>query len=66
MSDLAKQQIKNYKIDKAKLFKNSIHSMYVHKDIAIIIVMPSRLSDPEVKCRYDLGFNQINLILKKE
>ena len=66
MRDLTKQQIKNYKIDKAKLFKNSKHSMYVHEDIAIIIIMQSRLSHPEIKCRYDLGFNQINLILKKE
>ena len=41
--------------------------MYVHEDIAITIIMQSRLSDPEtIKFRSDLGFNQINLILKKE
>ena len=40
--------------------------MYVHEDIAITI-MQSRLSDPKtIKLRADLGFNQINLILKKE
>ena len=67
MSDLTKQQIKKYKIDRTKLFKKSKHSMYVHEDIAITIIMQSRLSDPEtIKFRSDLGFNQINLILKKE
>ena len=67
MSDLTKQQIKKYKIDRTKLFKNSKHSMYVHEDISITIIMQSRLSDPEtIKFRSDLGFNQINLILKKE
>ena len=66
-SNLTKQQIKKYKIDRAKLFKNSKHSMYVHEDIAITIIMQSRLSDPEtIKIRSDLEFNQINLILKKE
>ena len=41
--------------------------MYAHEDIAITIIMQSRLSDPEtIKFRADLGFNQINLILKKE
>ena len=41
--------------------------MYVHKDIAVTIIMQSRLSDPEtIKFRSDLGFNQINLILKNE
>ena len=65
MSDLTKQQIKKYKIDRTKLFKNSKHSMYVHEDIAITIIMQSRLSDPKtIKFRADLGFNQINLILK--
>ena len=65
MSDLTKQQIRKYKIDKAKLIKGSKHSMYVHEDIAITIIMQSRLSDPKtIKFRADLGFNQINLILK--
>ena len=37
------------------------------KNNAIPIIMQSRLSNPEIiKFRSDLGFNQINLILKKE
>ena len=48
------------------MFKNSKHSMHVHEDIAITIIMQSRLSDPEtIKFRPDLGFSQINLKLKK-
>ena len=40
--------------------------MYVNEDIAIIIIMQSRLSNPKtIKFRSDLGFNQINLILRK-
>ena len=67
MSDLKKQQIRKYKIDRAKLIKGSKHSMYIHEDILITIIMQSRLSDPKTfKFRADLGFNQINLILKKE
>ena len=43
------------------------HSMYVNEDIAISTIMQSRLSNSNViKFRSDLGFNQINLILKKE
>ena len=64
---LQKQQIRKYKLDRAKLIKDSKHSMYVHEDILISIIMQSRLSDPKtIKFRADLGFNQINLILKKE
>ena len=67
MNDLTKQQIKKYKIDRSRLIKGSKHSMYVHEDIAIKLIMQSRLSDPEtLKFRIDLGFNQINLILKKQ
>ena len=67
MSDLTKQQIRKYKTDRARLFKGSKCSMYAHEDIAIAIIMQSRLSDPKtIKFRDDLGFNQINLILKKE
>ena len=67
MSDLTKPQIRKYKIDGAKLIKGSKHSMYIHEDIAITIIMQSRLLDPKtIKFRSDLGFNQINLILKKE
>ena len=67
MSDLTEQQIRKYKIDRARLFKGSKSSMYVREDILIPIIMQSRLSDPKtIKFRSDLGFNQINLILKKE
>ena len=41
--------------------------MYVHEDILIPVIMQSRLLDSKtIKFRSDLGFNQINLILKKE
>ena len=43
MNDLTKQQIRNYKIDRARLIKGSKHSMYVHEDILIPIIMQSRL-----------------------
>ena len=67
MNDLTKQQIRKYKIDRVRLIKDSKHSMYVHEDILIPIIMQSRLSDSKtIKFRTDLGFNQINLILKKE
>ena len=67
MIDLTKQQISKYKIDRARLFKGGKNSMYVHEDILIPIIMQSRLSNPKtIKFRSDLGFNQINLILKKE
>ena len=76
MRDLTKQQIRKYKLDRARLIKGSSmyvsstfyqHSMYVSKDILIPIIMQSRLSDLKtIKFRADLGFNQINLILRKE
>ena len=67
MSDLTKQQIGKYKVDREKSIKDTKHSMYVHEDILIPIIMQSRLSDSKaIKFRTDLGFNQINLILKKE
>ena len=67
MNDLTKQQIRKYKIDRARLIKSSKHSMYVHEDILIPIIMQSRLSDSKtIKFRTDLRFNQTNLILKKE
>ena len=67
MSDLTKQQIRKYKIDRGRLIKGSKHSMYVHADILISIIMQSRLSDSKtIKFRSNLGFNQINLILRKE
>ena len=67
MNNLTKQQIRKYKIDKSRLIKGSKYSMYVREDILIPITMQSRLLDSKkVKFRSDLGFNQINLILKKE
>ena len=67
MNELTKEQIKNYKIEKSRLIKGSKQSMYVDEVIAIPIIMQNRLSKPEtIKFRSDLGFNQINLILKKE
>ena len=66
MSELTKLQIRKYKIDRARLFKGCNHPMYMHEDIAVGIIMQSRLSDLKtIKFRADLGFNQINLILKK-
>ena len=67
MSNLTKAQIKKYKKDIARLIKGSKRYMYIHEDIAIAIIVQSRLSNPKtIKFRSDLGFNQINLILKKE
>ena len=67
MNELTKPQIRKYKIDRARLFKGSKHSMSVHEKIAIFIIMQNRLSNLKpIKFRSDLGFNQINLILKKE
>ena len=47
MNELTKPQIRKYKIDKVRLFKGSEHSMYIHEDIAITIIMQSKLSDPK-------------------
>ena len=67
MIGLTEQQIRKYKIDRAKLIKGSKCYMYVHEDIAVTIIMQSRLSDPKtIKFRSDLRFNQINLILRKK
>ena len=67
MNEFPKPQYRKYKIDRARLFKDSKHSMYVHEDILNPIIMQSRLSDLKtIKCRADLGFNQINLILEKK
>ena len=61
MNELTKPQIRKYKIDRAKLFKCSKHSMYVREDIAVGIIMQSRLLDLKtIKFRADLGFNQIS------
>ena len=69
MNEVLKQQIIRYKIDRSRLIKGSmlIKSMYVNEVIVIPIIMQTRLLKPEkIKFRSDLGFNQINLILKKE
>ena len=67
MNDLTEQQIRKYKIDRARLIKGSKHSRFVNEDILIPIKMQSRLSDSKtIKFRTDLGFNQIYLILTKE
>ena len=66
MNELTIQQIRKYKIDRARLIRGSKQSMYVSEVITIPIIMQTRLSKPEtIKLRSDLGFNQINLILKK-
>ena len=67
MKELTKQQIKKYKIDRSRLIKGCKKSVYVHEVIAISIIMQTRFSKLEkTKFRTDLGFSQINLILKKE
>ena len=49
-----KQKISKYKIDTARLFKGSKHSIYGHEYILITIIMQSRLSDPKtIKFRDD-------------
>ena len=47
MRDLTKPQIRKNKTDRARLFRGNRHSMYVDEDIAITIIMQSRLSDPK-------------------
>ena len=67
MNELTKQQIRKYKIDRARLIRGSKASMYVRKVIATPIIMQTRISKPETnRFRSDLGFNQINQILEKQ
>ena len=67
MNEITKQQIRKYKIDRARLIRGSKQSIYVSEVIAIPTIMQTRLSKPEtIKFRSDLGFNEISLILKKE
>ena len=67
MNELTKQQIRERKIDRIKLIKGSKLSMYISEVIVFPVIMRTRLSNPKtIKFRSDLGFNQINLILKKE
>ena len=47
MNKLTKPQIRKYKIDQARLFKDIEHFMHIHEDIAVTIIMQSRLSDPK-------------------
>ena len=66
INELTKQQTRNFKIDRSRLNKRSKESVYVSEYIVIPIIMQTRLSKPKaIKFRSDLGFNQINLILKK-
>ena len=66
MNELTKQQIRKFKIDRSRFINGIKKSMYAHEDIAISIIMQTRLSDwKTIKFRPDLGFSQINLILKK-
>ena len=61
MSDLTKQQIRKYKIDRGKLIKGSKHSMYGSEGILIPIAMQLRLSDlRSITFRANLWFNQIS------
>ena len=62
MNDLTKQQIRKYKIDRARLIKESKHSTYVHEDILIPIIMQSRLSDPKKKSNLELIYDSIKSI----
>ena len=67
MKELTKHQIRKYKTDRSRLIKGSEKSMYVHEAIAISLIMQTRLSKTKtIKFRSDLGFNRINLKLKKE
>ena len=67
MNELTKEQVRKYKIDKSRSIKGSEQSMYVHEVIVTPIIIQTRLSKPgTIKFRSDLGFNQINLILKNE
>ena len=66
INELTKQQTRNFKIDRSRLNTRSKESVYVSEYIVIPIIMQTRLSKPKaIKFRFDLGFNQINLILKK-
>ena len=42
MNELTKKQIRNYKIDTARLIRGSKQSMYISEVIAIPIIMQTR------------------------
>ena len=42
VSDLTKQKIRKYKIDRARLIKGSKHSMYVSEDVLVTIIIKSK------------------------
>ena len=66
INELTKKQIRKYKVDKARLIRGSKQSMYVSEVLAIHIIMQTTLPKPKtIKLRSDSGFNQINLLLKK-
>ena len=67
INELTKQKIRKFKIDRSILIMGRKESIYVSEVIVIPTIMQTRLSKPEtIKFRSDLGFNQIDLILKKE
>ena len=66
MSELSKQQIRNYKRDRSILIQGIKESIYVSEVIAILVIMGSTLWNPKtIKFRSDLGFSKLNLILKR-
>ena len=62
MGELAKPQIRKSKIDIPILFKGSKNIFNPHKNAIQIIRLKNII---RIKFRVDLGFNQINLILKE-
>ena len=61
-SNLKKPQTRKYKIDGAKFIKGSTHSMYVHEEIAITIIMQSRLNQAQKQSNLDLTQDLIESI----
>ena len=67
MNKLTEPQIRKYKRHKARLIMGSKQSMYVSEIIAIHIIMQTILSKSErMKFKFDLGLNQIYLIIKQK
>ena len=54
LNELKKQQMRKYKIDRARLIKGSKQCMYVSDVTSILIIMQTRLSNPKaIKFRSD-------------
>ena len=54
LNEIKKQQMRKYKIDRARLIKGSKQCMYVSDVTAILIIMQTRLSNPKaIKFRSD-------------